>query len=67
MTDQTPEAYFDELGFDLSFNTDAGGTVWAHLTRRGNPSAIVRQYGRGTDEPSAAARAVQRWRQEQGD
>ena len=56
--------FFDELDFELRFTTD-GGFVWADLIRR-ETGAVVAKYGRGVDEQSAAARAVERWRQEQG-
>ncbi len=67
MSGQTPTAYFDERGFTLTFDTEADAVVWANLISRRNPSFVLRQYGRGSDEPSAASRAMQRWRQEQGD
>ena|SRR5579884_3489904 len=65
--DVEPADYFAERGFDLTFDTDADGIVWASLVPRNNPSFVVRQYGRGTDQSSAASRAMRRWRQEQGD
>ena len=61
---ETPEEFFGERDFELRFTTE-GGVVWADLIRR-ETGAVVAKYGSGVDEGSAAARAVERWRQEQG-
>jgi hypothetical protein len=61
---ETPEEFFGERDFELRFTTDEG-FVWADLIRR-ESGAVLPKYGRGTDERSAAVRAVERWRQEQG-
>ncbi|MBV9916386.1 MAG: hypothetical protein JO153_07770 [Solirubrobacterales bacterium] len=64
-SETTPEEYFEARGFAISFS-DGDGFVWADLTR-GDSGAVLPRYGRGEDEASAAARAVVRWRVEQGD
>ena len=61
---ETPDEFFRERDFELRFTTDEG-FVWADLIRR-ETGFVVAKYGRGSDEESAAARAVERWRQEQG-
>jgi hypothetical protein len=42
------------------------GPVFADLHARG-ADLVMRAYGTGQDEASAGARAVERWKQEQGD
>jgi hypothetical protein len=42
------------------------GPVFADLHGRGG-DLVMRAYGTGQDEESAGARAVERWKQEQGD
>ena len=63
MVSETPDEFFGERDFELRFTTE-GGFVWADLIGR-ETGAVVAKYGRGVDEESAAARAVERWRQEQ--
>ena len=65
VTDETAEEFFQQRGFLVSF-TVSEGFVWADLKRQ-DSGLVVSKYGRGHDEPSAAARAVARWRVEQGD
>lgn len=61
---ETPDEFFGERDFELRFTT-GGGFVWADLVGR-KSGTVVPKYGSGVDEESAAARAVERWRQEQG-
>jgi hypothetical protein len=60
---ETPEEFFRGQDFELRF-TPGDGCVWADLIRR-ESSFVLAKYGRGSDEQSAAVRAVERWRQEQ--
>jgi|HubBroStandDraft_4_1064222.scaffolds.fasta_scaffold16175_5 hypothetical protein len=56
--------FFLERGFELWFCEDSG-LVWANLRSIRDSSFTLSKYGRGTDESSAAQRAVERWRAEQ--
>jgi microcystin degradation protein MlrC len=60
---ESPEKFFDARGYDLAFSV-ADGFVWADLRQR-DSSALIPKYGRGDDKPSAAARALARWHEEQ--
>ncbi|MGA2007880.1 MAG: hypothetical protein ABSH27_10020 [Solirubrobacteraceae bacterium] len=56
-------AWFAERGFELTFRrTD--GYEWADLVR-GSSGASVLGYGRGDSKAAAAARAKERYEQEQ--
>lgn len=55
-----------EAGFDFAYET-GDGYAWATLVLRSNPHIRVARYGRGRSEQDAAARAEERWRQEQAD
>jgi hypothetical protein len=56
-------ARFEERGFELTFRrTD--GFAWADLVRASS-GAIVSGYGRGDSEATTAARAKERFEQEQ--
>ena len=61
---EAPEEFFRERDFELRFSSDKG-FVWADLVGR-ESGFVVAKYGRGSDERSAAVRAVERWKQEQG-
>jgi hypothetical protein len=58
------EQWFRELDYDV-FYDEADGWTWAHLRRRGNPSAVVPRYGRGRSPDEAVASAKSRWEVEQ--
>ena len=58
-----PGQFFARHGFALRFSRE-GETVWANLDSTEGVAGVPK-YGRGDDEASAAARAVQRWRSEQ--
>jgi hypothetical protein len=60
---ETPEEFFRDRDFELRFSREAE-FVWVDLVRLSS-GAVVPKYGRGSDERSAAARAVERWGQEQ--
>jgi hypothetical protein len=66
MTDGVAEvaAWFEARGFDLSVTQDSE-TWWATLTPLGNPGAAMARYGRGDTSEAAAARARERYEQEQ--
>lgn len=58
-----PERFFAERGFRLEFSREAT-TVWAHLASAKRDFRVPK-YGSGSDETSAAASALERWRVEQ--
>lgn len=63
--DDTPEAWFRELGYDIDVARDDGGIFWATLTSSANPAFVIERYGRGATEEEAAAAARRRWQVEQ--
>jgi hypothetical protein len=65
MGQETPADFFLARGFELQFSA-SDGYVWADLRSRNTPPLVHPKYGRGSDEQSAAASAVERWHAEQG-
>lgn len=62
-------AWFRERGFLMAFETDerpdGGADWWTNLHRIGNVRSVIRRYARGSSDEEAAARARERYEQEQ--
>jgi hypothetical protein len=62
---EDPMEFFHRRGFDVTFQTDRNGVVWADLTRQGLGGWRLLGYGRGKDPASAVGAAMERWSSEQ--
>lgn len=56
--------WFQERGFVLDV-TQEGAVWWADLQRTDDPATVIARYGRGDTAETAAARARERYEQEQ--
>ena len=65
MTNETPTAFFEALGYLVECRRDADGVHWASLRSIENDEFVVQKYGRGDTAEAALERARQRWLTEQ--